>query len=188
MKFHATMEKLAVICAITLLSVNAFAMGSPGHNNPEYHHGGCMQQHDRHKGMMKEGHKMLPWILKKELGLSGKQAGEISDIMAEEHLKGKPLFEAMHKERKALRDISIAKSDDKAAIKTQSGRLAEAFAAMAAHHAQVHKRIAAVMTKEQAVKFETLAADFGKHENQPHDGKAPCGMEQEKCQMHMGCR
>jgi Spy/CpxP family protein refolding chaperone len=119
-------------------------------------------------------------MLKKKLGLTGKQAGEISDVMEAEHAKAKPLFEAIHKERKALMDV--AKNGDQAAIKSQAGKLADAEAALAVHHAAVHKRIAAVMTKEQAEKFDKMAEEFfSKH------GKAGCHKEygrQEKTEEH----
>jgi Spy/CpxP family protein refolding chaperone len=132
------------------------------HDMASNHECGCMQKQDGHE----QGFKKFPWMLKKKLGLTGKQAGEISDIMEAEHAKAKPLFGAVHKERKTLMDV--AKGGDQTAIKTQAGKLADAEAALAVHHAAVHKRIAAVMTKEQAEKFEKMADEFDKH------GKPSC--------------
>ena len=181
MKYQSVAAKLAVIGVITLFSSGAFAQGPSDEAKHHPGHGecGCMQEHEGHEGMMKHGNR-LPQVLKKKLGLSGKQAGEISDIMKEERQNAKPLFAAMHKERKALMDT--ARSGDQAAIKAQSGKLADAIAAMAVQHAKVHKRIAAVMTREQAEKFDTMAAEFGKHEGDR--GKAPCAMEPEKGRGH----
>jgi Spy/CpxP family protein refolding chaperone len=165
----------AVIGAIALFSTGVFAMGPEGAEHSDHHGCGCEQKHAGHGGM---GHdfKKFPWILKEKLGLTGKQAGEISDIMEAEHAKAKPLFEATHKERAALMDVSMHGSQ--AAIKDQSGRLANAIAALAIHHAAVHKRIAAVMTKEQAEKFDKLAAEFGKH------GGPACHHDQKKPEHH----
>jgi Spy/CpxP family protein refolding chaperone len=179
MRYHSTIAKLAVLGAITLFSAGAFAMGPTEKvDNPD-HECGCMQKHEGHEGIV--GHqKRLPWVLKKKLGLTGKQAGEISDIIKEEHQNAKPLFETVHKERKALMDV--AKSGDEAAIKAQAGKLADAIAAMAVRHAQVHKRIAAVMTKEQAEKFEKMGAEFGKCDGKKD--KKPYGGEHEKGRVH----
>jgi Spy/CpxP family protein refolding chaperone len=151
---------VASIGAVALFSTGVFAMGPEGTEHSGHHGCGCEQKHAGHEGM---GHdfKKLPWILKKKLGLTGKQAGEISDIMEAEHAKAEPLFEAIHKERKALMDVSL--HGGQAAIKDQAVKLANAIAAMAIHHAGVHKRIAAVMTKEQAEQFEKMAEEFGKH-------------------------
>ena len=164
----------AVIGAIALFSTGVFAMGPEGAEHADHHGCGCEQKHAGHEGM-RHDFKKLPWILKEKLGLTGKQAGEISDIMEAEHAKAKPLFEAIHKERKALMDVSMHGSQ--AAIKDQAGKLANAEAALAMHHAGVHKRIAAVMTKEQAEKFEKMAEEFGKH------GKPGCHHEQEHHEM-----
>lgn len=180
MKRHSVIAKLAVFGAITLFSAGAFAMGPMERGDHPDHHGcGCMQKHEGHGGMM-EHHNRFPWVLQEKLGLTGKQAGEISDIMKEEHQKAKPLFEAVHKERRALMDV--ARSGDQAAIKAQAGKLADAEAAVAVHHAACHKRIAAVMTKEQAEKFEKMAAEFGKGDCKK--GKKPCDLEQGKGHKH----
>jgi Spy/CpxP family protein refolding chaperone len=165
----------AVIGAIALLGTGAFAMGPEGAEHPDHHGCGCEQKHAGHGGM-RHDFKKFPWILKEKLGLTGKQAGEISDIMEAEHAKAKPLFEAIHKERKTLMDVSMHGSQ--AAIKDQAGKLANAIAALAIHHAEVHKRIAAVMTKEQAEKFEKMAEEFGKH------GKPTCHHEKEQHEHH----
>ena len=164
----------AVMGAIALLSTGVYAMGPEGAEHSDHHGCGCEQKHAGHEGM---GHdfKKLPWILKEKLGLTGKQAGEISDIMEAEHAKAKPLFEAVHKERKALMEVSM--HGNQAAIKTQSGKLANAIAALAIRHAEIHKRIAAVMTKEQAEKFDKMAEEFGKH------GGPSCHHEQEHHEM-----
>ncbi len=151
----------AVIGAIALFSTGVFAMGPEGVEHSDHQGCGCEHNHAGHGGM-RHDFKRFPWILKKKLGLTGKQTGEISDILKAEHAKAKPLFEAVHKERKALMVVSLQGSQ--AAIKDQSGKLANAIAALAIHHAGVHKRIAAVMTKEQAVKFDKMAEEFGKHD------------------------
>ncbi|HEY4745404.1 MAG TPA: Spy/CpxP family protein refolding chaperone [Desulfuromonadaceae bacterium] len=180
MKSCSVVAKLAVFGALTLFSTGAFAMGpsDTGDHHPGHHECGCMQKPDGHEAMMH--HNRFPWILKEKLGLSGKQAGEISDIMKEESQNAKPLFEAIKKERTAL--MEAARSGNQAAIKAQAGKLADAIAAMAVHHAQVHKRIAAVMTKEQAEKFDKMAAEFAEHGGM--HGKASCGKGHEKEQMH----
>jgi Spy/CpxP family protein refolding chaperone len=165
----------AVIGAIALFSTGAFAMGPEGAEHSDHHDCGCEQKHAGHEGM-RHDFKKFPWILKKKLGLTGKQAGEISDILNAEHATAKPLFEAVHKERKALLVVSLQGSQ--AAIKDQSGKLANAITALAIHHAEVHKRIAAVMTKEQADKFEKMAEEFGK------DGGAPCHHEHHEMSEH----
>ncbi|MGD0584616.1 MAG: Spy/CpxP family protein refolding chaperone [Oryzomonas sp.] len=165
----------AIIGAIALFSTGVFAMGPEGAEHSDHHGCGCEQKHAGHEGMMHD-FKKLPWILKEKLGLTGKQAGEISDIMEAEHAKAKPLFEAIHKERAALMVVSLHGSP--AAIKEQSGKLANAIAALAIHHAGVHKRIAAVMTKEQAEKFEKMAEEFAKH------GGPACHHEQKKQEHH----
>ncbi|MDR3579781.1 MAG: Spy/CpxP family protein refolding chaperone [Oryzomonas sp.] len=164
----------AVIGTIALFSTGVFAMGPEGAEHSDHHGCGCEQKHAGHDGM-RHDFKKFPWILKKKLGLTGKQAGEISDIMEAEHAKAKPLFEAIHKERKALMVVSLQGSQT--AIKDQSEKLANAIAALAIHRAGVHKRIAAVMTKEQADKFDKMAEEFGKH-----DGPA-CHHEQEHHEM-----
>ena len=151
----------AVIGAIALFGTSVFAMGPEGAEHPDHHGCGCEQKHAGHEGM-RHDYKKLPWILKEKLGLTGKQAGEISDIVDAEHAKAKPLFEAIHTERKTLMDVS--RHGSQAAIKDQSGKLANAIAALAIHHAGVHKRISAVLTKEQAEKFEKMAKEFGKHD------------------------
>lgn len=165
---------VAAIGAIALFSTGVFAMGPDGAEHPDHHGCGCEQKHAGHEGM---GHdfKKFPWVLKKKLGLTGKQAGEISDIMEAEQVKAKPLFEAIHKERKALMDVSMHGSQ--AAIGDQAGKLANAEAALAIHHAEVHKSIAAVMTKEQAERFEKMVEEFGKN------AQSPCHHEQEHHEM-----
>ena len=165
----------AVIGAIALFGTGAFAMGPEGVEHADHHGCGCEQKFAGHEGM-RHNFKKFPLILKEKLGLTGKQAGEISDILGAEHAKAKPLFEAIHKERKALMVISLHGSQ--AAIKDQSGKLANAITALAIHHAGVHKRIAAVMTKEQADKFEKMAEEFGKH------GKPTCNHEREQRDHH----
>ena len=158
MKHQSAIAKMVIIGAITLFSASAFAMGPM--EESDHHECGCMQKHEGHDGMMKN-HNKFPMILKKKLGLTGKQAGEISDIMKEERQNTKPLFEAVHKERKTLMDT--AKAGDQLAVKAQAGKLADAEAALAMHRAACHKRFAAVMTKEQAEKFEKISAEFGNH-------------------------
>jgi Spy/CpxP family protein refolding chaperone len=160
----------AVFGAIALFSTGVFAMGPEEAEHSDHHGCGCEQKHAGHEGM-RHDFKRFPWILKEKLGLTGKQAGEISDILKAEHAKAKPLFEAVHKERKALMVVSL--HGNQAAIKDQAGKLANAITALAIHHAGVHKRIAAVMTKEQAEKFEKLAEEFGKHDGPrcDHDRK-----------------
>jgi Spy/CpxP family protein refolding chaperone len=155
----------AVIGALTIFGTGAYAMD---HDMACQHTCDCGQMQGGHEGMKRDFRK-FPWMLKEKLGLTGKQAGEISDIMEAEHVKAKPLFEAIHKERTAL--MEAAKTGDQAAIRTQAGKLADAETALAMHRAAVHKRIAAVMTKEQAEKFEKMAAEFGKH------GMLPCNKE-----------
>lgn len=118
---------------------------------------------DNECGCNKEGHHDYSMILKKELKLSGKQAGEISDIMEEEIAKAKPLFDAIQKERKELILLTLTIKTDAAGIKAQAAKLAEAESALALHHAHVHKRIAGVMTSEQAAKFEELSKKFAEH-------------------------
>jgi Spy/CpxP family protein refolding chaperone len=151
----------AVVGAIALFSTGVFAMGPEGAEHSGHQGCGCEQKHGGHDGI-RHDFKKFPWILKKKLGLTGKQAGEISDILEAEHAKAKPLFEAVHKERKALMVVSL--QGNQAAIKDQSEKLANAIAALAIHRADVHKRIAAVMTKEQADKFNKMAEEFGKHD------------------------
>jgi Spy/CpxP family protein refolding chaperone len=162
----------AVIGAVALFSTGVYAMGPEGAEHSDHHGCGCEQKYAGHEGMR---HK-IPWILKKKLGLTGKQAGEISDIMEAEHAKAKPLFEAVHKERKDLMVVSMHGSQ--AAIREQSGKLANAIAALAIHRAGVHKRIAAVMTKEQAEKFEKMAEEFAKN------GGPSCHHEQKHHEHH----
>jgi Spy/CpxP family protein refolding chaperone len=163
-------SKLTVICSIVLMAAGAFAMEHGECDKHEGHGGshecGCMKKHNDHDVMNR-----LPMMLKKKIGLTGKQAGEISDIMEAEHKEDKPLFEATHKERKALMDF--AKTGDQAAVRKQAGKLADAETALAMHHAACHKKIAAVMTKEQAEKFEKLSAEFMEH-------KGSKGMECDK--------
>lgn len=183
MKYRSVITKLAIIGALGIFSSSALAMEQKCGGDCGHEVDGCMQMqgmheghgdlmnHDSmremHGGMMNEG---FPWMLKKKLGLTGKQAGEISDIMAEEHNNAKPLFVAVHKEKKDLMTVSM--KGDQAAIKAQSGKLADAIASMAVHHAKCHKRIAAVMTKEQAEKFEKMSTEFG---TRGEHGKKACG-------------
>ena len=173
MKYQSAIAKMAILGAITLFSASAFAMGPMEEGS--HHECGCMQKHEGHEGMMKNFNK-LPWILKKKLGLTGKQAGEISDIMKEERQNAKPLFEAVLKERKALMDA--ARTGDQSIVKAQAGKLADAEADLAMHRAAGFKRIAAVMTKEQADKFEKISAEF--RNRKVKDAMKSCDKEHDK--------
>jgi periplasmic protein CpxP/Spy len=171
--------KLAVIISIMFFSAGAFAMEHGDGDGPHGHHEcGCMKNHEGHRGMR---FKRFPWMLKKKLGLTGKQAGEISDIMAEGFKTGKPLFESIRTERHALRDA--ARSGNETAVRAQAGKLADAEAAMAMHREQYRKKIVAVMTKEQAEKFDKMIAEYKEHKGR-HEGK-PCDKGHEKGEMEL---
>jgi len=158
MMSNSNFAKLVVIGAISLFCAGAYAMepsAECGHMS-QHSECGCMQKHEGHGGMMQH-HNHFPWMLKMKLGLTGKQAGEISDIMKEEQVSAKPLFEAIQIEQTAL--MRTARSGDQAAIKAQATKLADAIAAMAVQHGKVHKRIAAVMTKEQVEMFDKMSSE-----------------------------
>jgi len=174
MKHRVLGAKLAVIISVILFSVGAFAMEHGDGDGPHCRHEcGCMKNHEGHKGMR---FKRFPWMLKKKLGLTGKQAGEISDIMNEGFKTGKPLFESIRTERHALMDT--ARSGDEAAVRAQASKLANAEAAMAMHREQYRKKIVAVMTKEQAEKFDKMIEE----RKARHEGKS-CGKAHEKGEM-----
>jgi len=159
MKHRVLGAKLAVILSIFFISTGAFAMEHGDSDAPHAHHEcGCMKKHEGHRGMR---FKRFPWMLKKKLGLTGEQAGKISDIMEEGFKTGKPFFEAVRTERHAL--MEAARSGDNAAVRAQAGKLADAEAAMAMHREEYRKKIVAVMSKEQAEKFDKLMAEFRKH-------------------------
>ena len=174
MKHRFFAAKLAVVFSVIFISAGAFAMehgdGDGPHDRQEC---GCQKNHEGHEG---QRFKHFPWILKKKLGLTGKQTGEISDIIKEGFKTGEPLFESIRTERHALMDV--ARSGDEAAVRAQAGKLANAEAAMAIHREQYRKKIVAVMTKEQAEKFDKMIAEFKKHKGR-HEGKS-CDKGHEK--------
>jgi uncharacterized protein (DUF305 family) len=167
---NQVVAKLTMISTIVLMAAGVFAMEHGNDNKHEGHDGshkcGCMKEHEDYDGM-----NQFPMMLKKKLGLTGKQESDISDIMKAERKDANPLFVATRKERNALMDI--AKTGDQAAVRKQAGKLADAETALAMHQAACHKKIAAVMTKEQAEKFEKLSAEFMEH-------KGSKGMECDK--------
>lgn len=174
MKHRVLGAKLAVIFSVIFICTGAFAMEHGDNDGPrDRHECGCVKNHETHGGMR---FKRFPWILKKKLGLNGKQTGEISDIMREGFKTGKPLFETIRTERHALMDV--AKSGDEAAVRAQAGKLADAEAAIAMHREQYRKKIVAVLTKEQAEKFDKMIAEFRKHTGR-HEGKS-CDKGHEK--------
>jgi Spy/CpxP family protein refolding chaperone len=177
MKHHVLGAKLAVIISVIFISAGAFAMEHGDGDGPHGRHEcGCMKSHEGHRGMR---FKRFPWMLKRKLGLTGKQAGEISDIMKQGFKTGKPLFESIRTERHAL--MEVARSGDEAAVRAQAGKLADAEAAMAMHREQYRKKIVAVMTKEQAEKFDKMIAEFKEHKGR-HEGKS-CDKGHEKGEM-----
>lgn len=173
MKHRVFATKLAVLFSVICMSAGAFAM-EQGDAGPHGHHEcGCMKSREGHRGMR---FKRFPFMLKKKLGLTGKQTGEISDIMKEGFETGKPLRESIRTERRALMDA--ARSGNEATVRAQAGKLADAEAAMAMHREQYRKKIVAVMTKEQADKFDKMIAEFREHKGR-HEGK-PCDKGHEK--------
>jgi len=177
MKHRNFVAKLAVIFSVIFISAGAFAEEDGyGEGRHGRHECGCEQSHEGHGGM---GFKRFPFILKKKLGLTGKQTGEISDIMKEGFKTGKPFFESVRTERHALFDV--ARSGNEAAVRAQAGKLAGAEAAMAMHREQYRKKIVAVMTKEQAEKFDKMVAEFKEHKGR-HEGKS-CDKGHEKGEM-----
>lgn len=156
---RAGLTIMTIVASVAIYSSGAFAMEMSNHEHPDHRSEGnqCGCNKNSH-------HHEFAKMLKKELKLSGKQTGEISDIMKEEHTKSKPLFEAIHKERKELMLLSVAETTDEAAIRAQAAKLADVVAVLALDHARVHKRIAGVMTPEQSAKFAELSKKFAEHD------------------------
>jgi Spy/CpxP family protein refolding chaperone len=177
MKYRVFGAKLAVFFSVIFISASTFAMENGDSDAPQARHEGeCMKSREGHSGMR---FKRFPWMLKKKLGLTGKQAGEISDIMEEGFKTGKPLFETIRTERHAL--MNVARSGDEAAVRAQAGKLADAEAAMAMHNEKYRRKIAAVMTKEQAEKFDKMIEEFKELKGR-HEGKS-CAKGREKGEM-----
>lgn len=124
--------------------------------------------------------------LGKKLGLSDTQKQQVHTIFEESKPVLQPLFEAVKKERDALRAAMQATPPDEAAIRAQSAKVSAAEADLAVQRATVSQKVQAVLTPDQAKKFKEMEASAGKpggkfgrknHKNQA--GKADSGATQE---------
>lgn len=94
--------------------------------------------------------------LAKQLGLTEQQKTQIKGIFKSYREKNKPLLQAMHNEKRQMKEMIMSGSTDEAAIRAQSAKVAAVQADLAVSRAAMAKEIKAVLTPDQAAKLKIL--------------------------------
>lgn len=144
------MKRLVLFACITATTVlgSQSAFAAPGAGGAG-RMGGCEQQkHRGHGGMFRR--------MARELGLSDAQKQQVRALFDAERQKNAPVFDALGKERRALRDLVHSGSADEGAIRAQSAKVAALQADLAVARTAVAKQVLALLTPEQATKFKGL--------------------------------
>ncbi|MBJ6801061.1 Spy/CpxP family protein refolding chaperone [Geomonas propionica] len=145
------LKQLALFTCITASAVlgsqNAFA----GHGPVQGEGGkGCVEQqkHGAHRDRLRK--------MAAELGLSDQQKNEAQAIFAAGREKNAPLSASLRHERHELQTLVRSGRADEPAIRAQAAKVAALQADCAVQRGAQARQFVALLTPEQAAKFQTL--------------------------------